>query len=278
MQAIQNFFLDIKSSFWGPSFYTSIRKLPFFKVALFMFLVSLLLSVGIVGSFLIMAVPFLEELKNTDYVAMHYPEGLIVSITDGTASTNVEEPFFIPIPEVDKTEDMPFDHYLVIDTRPDATVEEISGYNAMAILTADRLLFEDGTDGRILPLKTMENVEITEEKAKEWAGVLMGILSVILIPLALMLLLMIPIFITISHLVASSVGALAVMLIGMIRTVKLSYGEAYKTALVASVPIIIIQTVAYFFGLLTLPFFIDFLIFLAIVAANLENDTPIQEA
>jgi len=277
MDALKGFILDVRNSFFGPTFYTAVRVMPLSKVLLFLYFVALAASVVTVGSAVIAMLPEIAKFKEADFVATHYPDGLEVTVKDGVASTNAEEPFIVPIPEEDRAEAEGFTNYFVIDTRPDVTVETLNSYAAMAVLTRDSFILKDDNDGRIVPLKTMGEVLVTEEIVTKWVDSFLDILLVLLVPLVILMFAFVAMFITLGHMIASLFGGLVVMLLGRLKKLPLAYGEAYKTAVVASIPLILIGTVAFFFGFPVLPFFIDFFIFLAIVLANLE-ESPTESA
>ena len=92
-----NFFRTIATSVWSPSFYAAIaavslgRALRYF-LALALLLVAIRLVPFIVGG--VVLLPLV-----TTGLADLYPPDLELRVTKGVVTTNVTEPYFIPMPE-----------------------------------------------------------------------------------------------------------------------------------------------------------------------------------
>lgn len=243
---------------------------PASNAIFFLFWVSLLSAV-VAGVFVMvsMAASF-KSFTADDFVSKNYPEGLVVTIKDGKASVNQPEPYMIPVKEETKDKEHPYDNMLVIDTRPETTLETLNSYHSFAVLTKDRIFFApDNKDGRVFPLTSVKDFTVDKAQAVTLTGKLLSILWIIALPIALIVILMIAVFSLVFHLVASLIGALLVLLVGMVRKTKFAYGDAYKIALYASAPVILFQTAAMLLHIATLPAFLDVFLFIVVLFANL---------
>jgi|CXWL01.1.fsa_nt_gi hypothetical protein len=276
MKSLNAFFADIKSSFYNPAFYSGIPTKNTGNAVVFLLGVSALSAFALVIYISILGITAFSSFSVDDVIAKNYPENLVVTVKDGKASVNQPEPFIIPLEEDMKDTENPYENFLVIDTRPEATVEELNSYNAFAVLTKERVfLASDEKDGRVIPLTSVKDLTVDKTAVSGWAESLLNLLWVIAIPLVLLAIVLITVFSLVFHLVASLIGAVLVIAVGMIRKTKLEYQDAYKIALFASAPVIIMQTIAMFFSIPNLPMFLDTLLFVVIVFANLgpKKDT-----
>ncbi len=278
MNSIQSFFKDIKSSFYDPGFYGVAPMKPTSNAIFFLFWVSVISAIA-AGIFIsISAFTAFRSFSAEDFVSKNYPEALVVTVKDGKASVNQPEPYMIPAnAEMKADKDHPYDNFLVIDTRPETTLETLNSYKSLAVLTRDRIFFApDNKDGRVFPLTSIKDATVDKAAAVGFVGKIISVLWIIALPLALFGVLAIAVFSLVFHLIASLIGALLVILVGMVRKNKLQYGDAYKIALYASAPVIFVQTLAMFFHISSLPFFLDVLLFIIVLFANLtpKVDTP----
>jgi hypothetical protein len=76
------------------------------------------------------------------------------------------------------------------------------------------------------------------------------------------------------YLFASLFGAVIPLLIAKLRKIRMTYGEAYKVALYATVPIMFLTTVWLFLGLGAFPAFLDTLLFAFLLTLNLKQKNP----
>lgn len=274
IKSLQGFWGDVKSSFYNPAFYALVPTKNTGNAVLFLLCVSFVSSLLLVVYLSIAGLAAFSSFSTTDLVQKIYPADLVVTIKDGIASSNQAEPYTIPLDENMKDKDTPYANLLVIDTRPDVTLETLNSYDSFVVLTKDKIFANaDDTEGRVMPLASIKDFTVSKTLAEEWFKTLLNLLWLLALPIALFAIVFIAVFSLVFHLIASLLGALLVMLVAGIRKVKLEYGDAYKIALYASAPIIAIQTVAMFFGMPTLPFFLDVLIFIVILFANLIPNT-----
>lgn len=270
MSPIGAFFSTIRDSFYGPALYASMKDRSLGSAFIFLLLVILLAT--LVGSVSILGglFPFLDSFSKTDYVAKYYPEGLVITLKGGEVSTNQEEPYILPVSAEMKPKEGEPKNILAIDTRPDITLEALGSYDAFMTLTKHEVIFTDDNERRVFSLKSMPDLILGQATAEKWMDIAKKFVLAMSIPLAIVGILMVVTFTFSYHLMASLLGAVIAILIGMLFQKKLSYGEGYKTALFATVPVIVLGTVAGLFGVPALPFLLSLLIFVAVLFVNLS--------
>jgi hypothetical protein len=268
---MKNFFLDLKNSFYGPSFYTLARTKSLGSAVVFLLLSALLTSFALVLVFTAIIIPTVLTVKPAEFVEQKFPAELAVTIENGKASANVEQPYILPIPDEDKLKDEKFENYLVIDTRPDITVASLEGYKSVVVLT-ENSLYVSGDDeaGRVIPLTDADNVKIDKPFVVELVQGLMSIFWIVVPILLIFAFPFVALFGVSYFLMVSLIGAVIPLVISKIRKVPMTYGEAYKTALYGTVPVMCITTAWLFFSIGPFPMFLDVLLFAFLLSFNLK--------
>lgn len=134
-------FEKIRRLFYSPEFYRSLPAQPFSKVLdrLLIFLsVSFLLS-GVIGAFaLSSARGVMTEAINEMQDA--YPEELDLVLEEGTLSSNVQEPYFLAMPDSLVDEEMEVTaNVVVIDTVTPFSIEKMKEYDASIWLSKNTM-------------------------------------------------------------------------------------------------------------------------------------------
>lgn len=266
------FFKHIKDSFFGPAFYEDAKGKSLFRAFGFLYGSALLAALVLVIAFAISLVPDALNHAPLKTVEDKFPESLSVSVIDGKASANVEMPYKVPVEDGDAIKD--FDNYLVIDTRPDISVSTLESYKSVGVLTEKSLYMHQGQgEARIIPLSDAEDITVDKTFAREAAEGLLGVFWVLLPFFVILAAPLLALLALIYHAIASLLGAFVALGIGRIRGVTLTYGEAYKTALYGSVPILLIGTAWLMLGVGGMPPFLDVLVFAFLLALNLKPQT-----
>lgn len=134
---------QIRDSIYNPGFYTNITNQTIGS-ALRYFLLLILLLVLVQS---LDALPALMNIQRrapewVESVVNYVPAKLVVTIKEGQVSTNVEEPYFIPLdPDTEATSSG--QNILVIDTKTPFSNTQFEEYNAIAWLTKDTLFYQD---------------------------------------------------------------------------------------------------------------------------------------
>ena len=118
---MKNIFKTFQKSVYSPEFYRGVALAPF-KDALRHYLkFTLLLAVLVTVVFSVIMVPqgvrFVQK-EAPALVKKYYPEGLIITVIKGEASSNVNEPYIIPAKGIEKEalQVVSMDNLFVIDT------------------------------------------------------------------------------------------------------------------------------------------------------------------
>lgn len=137
-----NFFRTILHSIYLPSFYADIPSKSL-KSALGYF-VLLILLLTIIQSATV-AKPLLSDAQTNiqnivNEVVSQYPDELEITVKNGTALTNVEEPYFITLPNSAGSD---IKNLIVIDTKTPYSVSGFNKYQALVWLTRDSVFLKD---------------------------------------------------------------------------------------------------------------------------------------
>lgn len=197
MNYSKTFYYVWKNSFSSAKYYKDIIKAPFsFSLKYFLFFCFLLSVITTVYLGVKIFNPLNNFLKRFPQVLIKvYPAELEVKIRRGVVSTNVQEPYFLPVDRLEKTfEDFNNDvkglnsdkieNILVIDTR--AKVEDMARFQTYALLTKNYLSFYN-EDGRIeiIPLDEIKDFTVNQSVVRGLINrllPLLGYISILLIP------------------------------------------------------------------------------------------------
>lgn len=174
MNYLRVFFYVWRKSFSSGAYYKDVIKAPFsFSLKYFIFFCFLL---SIATTFIFTAKIF-SPLNNfltrfPQVLIKAYPAELEIRIRNGAVTTNVQEPYFIPIDRLEKTfeefdrevkglKSDQIENILVIDTN--ARVEDLKRYQTYALLTKNYLTYYKD-DGRIetVPLEHINNFTLDQ--------------------------------------------------------------------------------------------------------------------
>lgn len=180
------FFKTLGASLYSPKFYAEIHKHTFGRAFWYFARLALLTSAGIM---LMVGVPILAVLLGSsgnldEKILTAYPDELVITIDQGKVTTNVEEPYSIPIPfNDDELQKFPSEfraqNLIVIDTKTPFTSAQFEAYETLAWLTQDSLFFYNSEEAEIggYPLKNVKKLEINEQAVQTFVEKLMGIMK-----------------------------------------------------------------------------------------------------
>ena len=157
-----NFFRTIATSVWSPSFYAAIaavslgRALRYF-LALALLLVAIRLVPFIVGG--VVLLPLV-----TTGLADLYPPDLELRVTKGVVTTNVTEPYFIPMPEYVALADGPR-NIAVIDTKTPPSLDQLDEYQAAAWVHSDAVYVRGDVAGELVPIPIDEDADLVMDRS-----------------------------------------------------------------------------------------------------------------
>lgn len=167
MNGMKQLFENIRLSIYGPAYYRELLTRPasfsikyYFALAL---LVALFLTIA-------SSVPLLPRVNQTlrDLPAKffaYYPDDLEVKIEKGVLSSNVAEPYFLPLPQVLKgavRSGDAVDSLLVIDTKTPFSVERFNSDKVAVWLGREQIALRDSNGVRVEQFDPKMNLTVNE--------------------------------------------------------------------------------------------------------------------
>jgi len=248
MSPLKRFFGALWSAATDPEAYLKFRKLSTGQGVGYLALILLMTSVAMaiplfVGLFGVAPAvqTFISEGKTE---MMHlYPAGLVLTIKDGTLTTNVQEPYYIEIPATWKTYlmkdqaagDLTIDHLVAIDTK--AGAESYAQYHSLFLLTKTALVMPDKNGAlKLVPYASMRpDMVVTQAKVNallakilSYADLAGPFLMVLLVLLCIFLPFLITGFRLLGYFVYIAVMSLLLLLLAWIMGRKTAYSELYR--------------------------------------------------
>ncbi len=243
---MKNFFRIVKETFYSKTLYTKVsRESAWNGVG---FLVKLSVVIGVVLGLIAMIVGFLflPRLKHAvaTYIATGYPDALVVTIKDGTLTTNSTTPVIIPVPDLGKKKDTDQPaNLLVIAPDESADISVLNKYNTTAVATGKALLIQTTSDFRVYPYGKLNTIITKESLGTSIASAeKMGakIFLIAIIPVIILTLLVI----ICSKLIGLFVIAFILWIIFKIMKTPHSYKQLYRQVVYALAPALVIDCIA----------------------------------
>ncbi|PIS08754.1 hypothetical protein COT75_04705 [Candidatus Beckwithbacteria bacterium CG10_big_fil_rev_8_21_14_0_10_34_10] len=285
MNKFKTFLYAFRNSAFKPKYYADILKTPFsFSVKYFVFLflfLSFITVLSISYPLITDFKPALEKFKND--APKLYPTELVLDIKNGLVSTNVLEPYFIPLepslfPEEIKMglEKQPIQNILVIDTSVPAS--EIKKYQTVALLTRDSLaILGDNNEIRIQTLEEIKEFHLDKEIVKTGWGMIVPYFKYIIPGIIIVLIIFVPLFTLIGKFFFLMFFSLITLITARLFSNKeVNYSKAIQLNLHAiTLPIIIVSLFQAFGAPPKIPFFQSgiLLIFNLIIFSSLKENS-----
>ena len=233
MGFFKRFFGKIKDSIYNPSFYKSIPQSKLESAFSYFFLLIFVLSIIQTLFLAFPIVKVITQLTNKDLpkAVSQFPEELQVKIKDGKASTNVKEPYFVPLPKGTQTD---FKNFIVLDTITPYSEDSFKKYDTFALLTRDSLYYKADKNQPIKSADLKSVKDLTIDRASltallnkysplaKWITPLLIILVGFLLFLFYILRIFYAIFL-----------GVAILLVSRIIQPSLTFGQSYKVAIYA---------------------------------------------
>lgn len=278
MSYLQRFWNNIRNSFYNPEFYAQLRHKRFWRAVLVLVCISMVSMLAVCVMLVAAVWPFLKSFSPDDFVSTYYPEGFVLTAKDGQFTSNVKEPYVIPLTGSLKDEGERFTNAVVIDTSEDLTLEQIEAYGAYVVITKNGIVgTEENGRMRVITLKQSElgDFVISEENVSGWAATAISFAKKAALPLLALLFFFGVVFVTLWHMFVLVFAALVVKIVSAAKSVKMSYPNAYVVALFASIPILVLNAI--FNTFTDIPVLIDIVLFVLIVSLNLKgNPAPAE--
>lgn len=226
-----NFVRRVADSIWSPRFYAGITTVPFGRALRYFCLLAFLLTAIRLLPFIVGAIALLPVV--TTSLADLYPLDLELRVTNGVVTTNVTEPYFIPMPDYVALADGPR-NIVVIDTQTPPSPSQLEEYQAAAWIHSDAIYVRDDITGGLLPVPIDEDTDLVLDRqtfdgfvadSQPWILVLggVGLLGALVALYASFML-------RLLYLLAA-----ALLIFGLARMLRYpwSYADSYKAGLFA---------------------------------------------
>ncbi len=289
-----NIFVKIKNSIYSPKYYKEVLEKPFSYSFKFLLAFALLFAVVFAVVATVKLTPFVSALPSKLSLAPNYfPQELIISVKNGVVSTNVQEPYFIKMPDAFKDNNgfnssdakingipanklTQLDNLVVIDTKNKFDVATFNSYKTFLLLTADSAIYMKDGAITVAPLSEVKDVTLNRDIISMGVNKVKPYL-VILYPIIIIGAYIGGFFLVLVHMVYLLFGALLVWLIAKIKELKIGYKGSYKAGMQLMItPIIITSILGAISPKLTFTFLFSILLIIS-AFLNLKKDKA-QEA
>lgn len=263
-----NFLKTIINSIYSPPFYLSIPQKSFGSALGYFLLLALLLtivrSIFPIWSFLTVGQNevkiFIDQMVNA------YPHELEVRVRNGKVTTNVQEPYSIPLPE-DKNRTAEDDSNLVvIDTNTPFSAAQFNQYKTIAWVAKDSIFVRGDSDAEIETIDLSQVSDFTVNKAfvnsiiakiSPWLSLITP-LAIVGIPLGSYM-------IHTARLVYLLFLALLILLLTKIFKKPLSYSRSYQVGLYAMTLALLVELAFEWIGFSGFPFMFTIISLLVVI-------------
>jgi hypothetical protein len=229
-----NIFIKIKNSIYNPDYYNEVLAKPFsysFKYFLVFALLFALVFTIVATIRFIPAVNLLSQ--KAPELANYFPQELTITIKDGAASSNVQEPYFIKVPKnTEETNSMQPDleNMVVIDTKNKFDISTFNSYKTFIILNSDSIAYIDNGKISISPLSSIKEFVLNKSTVVKFIDAIKPFL-VVLCPIVFVGAFIVGFFAVLLKVVYLLFGALLIWLVAKIKGVKIGYGKSYQAGM-----------------------------------------------
>lgn len=227
------FFRKIRDSIYNPSFYKSIPQSKLESAFSYFFLLIFVLSIIQTVFLAFPIVKVITQLTNKDLpkAVSQFPEELQIKIKDGKASTNVQEPYFIPLP---KSTQADFKNFIVLDTTTPYSEDSFKKYDTFALLTRDSAYYKADKNQPVKNISLSTVKDLTIDRASltallnKYSPMAKWLTPILIILVGFLLFLF-----YILRLVYAILLGVLILLLSRIIQPSLSFGQSYKVAIYA---------------------------------------------
>jgi hypothetical protein len=282
MRYITRVFSVVKESFYGPERYARVATGRATAGITYAFFAATLGALSFSSMFILGFISLSGVDISREAVNRIYPDGLEITIKDGVASTNMQEPILISTDEVMNAFNLPanlsrvdefgqYQNILVIDTTRELSLNDVEAYQSWAVLGNNNFYTHDSEEGiTAQPLRGTPGIQVITESVAQ--DVIDGIRPFIVwgIPVALIVIAVSFVFFFGIFLLALAAPAtLVVKLIAKLQGFSISYSGAYAVSLLAMVATTLVGSIAGFF-FVDVPFILELILFCALIIINFK--------
>ncbi len=206
-------------------------------------------------------------------VKKYYPDGLVITVIRGEASSNATEPYVIPAEGVAKEalRGSRIDNLFVIDTKNEFNKKTFESYKTFALLTKGEIVTQsDRGQISIQDLSDAPDIVVSEEVLLAWVEKVRESLS-IFVPAGIAVTFVVIILGFSLYLVPLLLFALIPFFLAWVKKIPLTYGGAYKMSMYAVVPGLLLKTIFNASGFFFVPIYLSLLVFMLIIFLNVRE-------
>jgi len=269
---MKNFFKTIVASFYSSQLYQKAKDESakfgirfIIKLAVFLGLIF-----GIIGLIIFLSFSTALNKLAINFIDKSYPNELIMTVKDGTLTSNTPEPVFVPTPVTQENEKLPQNIVaLVPNEKAEASI--LSKYDTMSAVTSNGIIYLKNATGlkqiEIYPYGKTDKVltkNFILEKSVHLLKVIATVAAIGIIPMLILIFLMI----SFGNMLSLFVVALLIYLVMRLKKLKISYKQAYRMGLYALGPLLILQILTCSFHFIGILFAIAVVLAIILIATH----------
>ena len=239
------FFRTMRKSIYDVAFYTTAKTESFGVALRYYTLLVLCMAILIAIPLYVLSGLGIVQMKETGDIRTRvlamYPDELVLNFQDGRLTSNVEEPYIIPVPPEFSRETSK--NLVVISTSEPITLSDFDRYDTLVILGGDALWTRDTQKNKTEIQKFdqfgKESLVINEQKIAEFLDIALRIGKIAITVLLIFLPFIIFACLWVWYLIYILFGALVIWIVSKLRKADLTYDQSYKSGLyLITLPII----------------------------------------
>ena len=229
-----SFFNKVKNSTYSPEYYRELMTQPFSYSLKYFFLLTLVFMVLFTLRFSVLYLPEINKTLGSVGATIidRYPQELEVNVKDGIVSTNVEEPYYIKIPDAQKADfggsESDIENFIVIDTKNEPSIDSLDKYKTFVLVTKNYIVAKED-NGKITmnSLKEMPDISINKNSVIQFTEKYSPYLK-FLIPILILFVFIGSFFLVAFELVYLLIAALFIWLIASVKGAGIGYKKSYQ--------------------------------------------------
>jgi hypothetical protein len=244
---MKQFIAHIEKSIFGPDYYEELLTRPASFSWKYYWSFTMLLAVFMT---IVTSLPLIPQVNRVvreipPAVLAYFPDDLDIAVTQGHVSSNVVEPYFLPIPERWKgafASATPALHLGVIDTKSPVSLDQFRTYSSLFWVAEDVVVSQDSRGGvRMTPLDASMTFRVNEQGIKNGIRAVEPFFAFVT-PILVLMIFLAFVFGFLVNLFFLVFISLFILLLGMLLKRTWTYGTAYRIALHAvTLPLLVEQ-------------------------------------
>ncbi len=233
-----NIFVKIKNSIYNPKYYSEVLEKSFsysLKYYLVFALLFALVFTIIVTTKFIPTEQFLAD--QSSKLTGYFPQDLTLNIKDGKISDNVQEPYFIKLPEVFKNGQnvkpsaANLENAVVIDTKDKFDLDKFYSYKTFMLVTSDSIVYiNNNNQVAINSVSGAKNFTLNREEVSRLVSTVRPYLN-FLYPIVFVIAYIAGFLAVLLTLVCLLFEALLVWLVAKIKGLKIGYKKSFQASM-----------------------------------------------